>query len=86
MHLIVAYSKLSKEHKKSGIEILVRQAVLKLWIKTVKLLFGSITRELFGLHKFLCYFWVSWTIYCTMHLLFFRIKGVDNFEIEHESC
>ena len=30
---------------KCGIEILVDQAVFKLWIKTVKILFWSITQE-----------------------------------------
>ena len=38
----VSYSKLSKELK-NGMEILVRQAVVKLWIKTFKMLSGSIT-------------------------------------------
>ena len=36
----------------NGIEILVGQAVFKLWIKTVKMLFGSITQEPLGLHNF----------------------------------
>ena len=38
------HSKLSKELK-NGIEILVGQAIFKLWIKTFKMLFGSITQE-----------------------------------------
>ena len=46
-----SYSKLSKELK-YGIEILIGQAVFKLWIKTVKILFWSITQELLGLLKF----------------------------------
>ena len=37
---------------KNGIEILVGQAVIKLWIKTVKMLFGSISQELLGLPEF----------------------------------
>ena len=45
------YSKLSKELK-NGTDILVGQAVLKLWIKKVKMLFGSITQEPLGLPKF----------------------------------
>ena len=49
--IYASYSKLSKELKNS-IEILVGQAVFKLWIKTVKMLFGSITREPLGLLKF----------------------------------
>ena len=40
-------SKLSKELK-NGIEILVGQAVFKLWIKTVKIVFWSITQEPLG--------------------------------------
>ena len=48
----------SKKYKKlkNGIEILVEHAVFKLWIKTVKMLFGSITQEPIGLSKFWCYF------------------------------
>ena len=57
---------------KNGIEISVGQAVFKLWIKTVKMLFGLITQEPLGLPKFWCYFWVH--------------KDVDNFEIEHKTC
>ena len=34
---------------KNGIEILVGQAVFKLWIKTVKILFWSLTHEPLGL-------------------------------------
>ena len=45
------YSKLPKKLK-NGIEILVGQAVFKLWIKTVKMLFGSITQEPLGLPNF----------------------------------
>ena len=45
------HSKLFKELK-NGLGILVRQAVFKLWIKTVKMLFGSITQELLSLPKF----------------------------------
>ena len=44
----------------------------KLWIKTVTMLFGSITQELLGLPKFWCYFWVSWTNYYKMHISFFK--------------
>ena len=46
---------LSKELK-NGIEILIGQAVSELWIKTVKMLFGSITQEPLGLPKFGCFF------------------------------
>ena len=48
-------SKLSKELK-NDTEILVGQAVFKLWIKTAKILFWSITQEPLDLLKFQCYF------------------------------
>ena len=35
---------------------------LKLWIKTVKIVFCSITQELLALLKFGCHFWVPWII------------------------
>ena len=41
---ILNISKLYKELK-NGIEILVGQAAFKLWIKTVKMLFWSLTQE-----------------------------------------
>ena len=44
-------SKLSKELK-NDIGILVGKAVFKKWIKTVKMLIGSITQEPLGLPKF----------------------------------
>ena len=44
-------SKLSKELK-NGIEILVGQAVFKLWVKTGKIMFWSITQEQLGLLEF----------------------------------
>ena len=49
--IYASYSKLFKELKNS-IEILVGQAVFKLWIKTIKMLFGSITQEPLGLPEF----------------------------------
>ena len=63
----ISYSKLFKELK-NGIKILVGQAVFKLWIKTVKMMFRSITQELLDLPKFWYYFWVPWTIYYKMHI------------------
>ena len=65
---IIYYSKLSKEFKR-GIEILVGQVVFKLWIKTVKMLFASITQELVGLPKFdaICEFLGQFTIRCIYH-------------------
>ena len=69
--IYACYSKFSKKLK-NGIEILVGQAVLKLWIKTLKMLFGSITQEPFGLPKFLCRFWVPWTICYKMHISFLK--------------
>ena len=47
---ITSYSKLSKEFK-IGTEILVGQTVFKFWIKTVKILFGSMNQELLDLPK-----------------------------------
>ena len=49
------YNKLPKKLK-NGIEILVGQAVFKLWIKTVKMLLGSITQETLGLPNFYAIF------------------------------
>ena len=49
--IYASYNKLPQKLK-NGIEILVRQAVFKLWIKTVKMLFGSITQEPLGLPNF----------------------------------
>ena len=46
--MYASYSKLSKQLK-NGIEILVCQAFFKLRIKTVKILFWSITKEPPGL-------------------------------------
>ena len=51
--MYASYSKLFKEIK-NGIEILVIEAVFKLWIKTVKMLFGSVTKELLALQKLRC--------------------------------
>ena len=45
------HSHLSRELK-NGVEILVGQAIFKLWIKTAKVLFGSIIQEPLGLPKF----------------------------------
>ena len=53
--IYASYSKLPKKLK-NGIEILVGQAVFKLWIKTVKMLFGSITQESLGLPNFYAIF------------------------------
>ena len=44
-----SYSKFSKKHK-NGIENLDRQVVFNLWIKTVKMLFASITQERLALN------------------------------------
>ena len=58
MHLI---SKLFQELK-NGIEILVDQALFKLWMKTVKM-FRSTTQNQLGIPKFGYFSGVSWTIY-----------------------
>ena len=47
----VSQSKLSKKPK-NGIEILVGQAMFKLWIKTVKILLWPITGKMVDLLKF----------------------------------
>ena len=52
MHLIVHCLK----ELKNGIEILVGQAVFKLYIKTVKMMFRSITQEPLGLPLILMLF------------------------------
>ena len=49
--IYASYSKSSKELK-NGIEILVGRVILKLWIKTVKILLWSITQKLLCLLKF----------------------------------
>ena len=48
--MYASWGKLSKEFK-NGIEILVGQAIFKLWIKTVKITFWLTTQEPFGLPK-----------------------------------
>ena len=69
--IYASYSKLFKELK-NDFEILVDQVIFKLWIKTIKMLFGSISQEQLGLPKFWYYFWVPWTIYYKMNMLFFK--------------
>ena len=64
-----ALGKLFKELK-IVVEILVGQAIFKLWIKTVKIMFWSVTQEPLGLLKCWYHFWVPWTIYYKMHKLF----------------
>ena len=85
MHYNASWSKLSKKLKK-GIEILADQAVFKLWIKTVKILFWSITQELLDLLKYyfnaIFEFLGQSYIRCMYHFQ----KGVDNFEIQHKAC
>ena len=87
--LYASYSILSKELK-NGIEILVGQVFFKLWIKTVKMMFGSITQEPLGLPKFWCCFWVSSTIHYKMFILFFkkvlRILKWENMLIWSRRC
>ena len=57
---------------KNGIEIMIGQMIFKLWIKTVKILFWSITQEPLGLLEFQCYFGVPWRNYYTIHIIFFK--------------
>ena len=63
MHLIVSYC--------SG--------DFELWIKTVKMLFGSITQEQLGLPTFGCYFRAPQTICYKMHMYF--LNDSDNFKM-----
>ena len=49
--IYASYGKLRKKLK-NGIEIFVGQAAFKLWIKTIKMLFGSISQEPLGLPIF----------------------------------
>ena len=51
---------------KNDINILEGRVVLELLIKTRKILFSSITQELFSLLKFQCHFKVSLTIFFWM--------------------
>ena len=54
--------KLFKELK-NDLEILANGAIFKLWIKTVKIMFWSITQERLALLQIKCHFWASWTSY-----------------------
>ena len=75
-----SYSKLFKELK-NGIEILVGQVFLKSWIKTFKMLFGSLTQEPLNFDAvFEC------LGQFTIRYICFPQKGVDNLEIEHKTC
>ena len=65
--------------KKNGIEILVGQAIFKLWIKTVKLMLWSITHGL--LRYAICEFLGQFTIRCICYFS----KSVDNFEIKQRT-
>ena len=76
--IYASYSKLPKKLK-NGIEILVGQAVFKLWIKTVKMLFGSITQEPLGLPNFHAIF--EFLGQLTAGCIISQNKIVDNFEI-----
>ena len=76
-------SKLFKELN-NGTEILVGQAVFTLWIKTVKILFGSITQEPLGLPNFDAIF-SSWDNLLYDAYVIFQ-KDVDDFEIAHKTC
>ena len=66
--IYASYSKLSKKLK-NGIEILVGQVVFKLWIKTVKMLFGSITQKHLAYLNFdaIFEFLGQFTITCTYY-------------------
>ena len=78
----LVYSKLFKDLQ-NGIEILVGQAVFKLWIKLVKMLFGLITQEMFhclnAIFEFIRKFTIRYMYFCFQ-------KDVDNFEIGNKRC
>ena len=46
-------------------------------------LFWSITQELLGLLKSMCYFWVSWKIYYTIYTIFPKKASHSNNEFEN---
>ena len=73
---------LSKELK-SGMKISLGQAVFKLWIKTVKILFWSILKNRLSYLKFNA-------VFCSLDNSLFNVytifqKGV-NFDREHKTC
>ena len=57
------------------------QSVFKLWIKTVKILFWSITQELLAYLNFTDIF--EFLGQFSIRRIYFFQRGVDNFEIEH---
>ena len=61
-------------------------ADLPLSYETVKMLFGSITQELFVPSELWWYFWVPWRFNYKMHIIFFLKNCLDNFEIELRTC
>ena len=85
------YSELSKKLK-NIIKLLVGQRLLSYWSKQhFDFFFWYVTftawptkKKVFGLLKFQCHFWVPWTIYYKIHIIF--QKSVDNFETEHKTC
>ena len=76
-------SKLYKELKNS-IETYVGQMVLKLWIKTYKILFWSITQEPLGLLNFNAVFEFLDNLLSDACIIF--QKSVDSIKIEHKTC
>ena len=75
-----SYSILFKELK-NYIYILVDKVAFKLWIKTLKMLFGSITQEPLGQPTFWFFdFLGQCTLRCVHH------EDVDYFEIRHKTC
>ena len=70
---------------KNGIEILVGQAVFKLEIKTVKMLFWiNNSRTAWPTLILMLFFSSLDNLLQDIHIIF--QKDVDNFEIEHKTC
>ena len=84
--IINTFLKNNIKELKNDTEILADQALFKLWIKTVKMLLGSIIQEPLGLPKFQCHLWVPRTINKKMHNYVIFQESVDYFEIEHKTC
>ena len=76
-NIYASYSKLSEELK-CGTDIFVGQNVLKLWIKTVKMLFGSINQEQLCLYPNSDVIFEFLGQFTIRYIIIFK-KGVDNF-------
>ena len=71
---------------KNGIQILVGRAILKLWIKTVKIMFWSVTQELLGLLLTILTLPFLRSLDNWLQYAYYFSKRCFNFEIEHKTC